>query len=294
MPLAGRHGGERRDEVVGLVTLDLDERDGSASRISWTSEICPRTRSGSPTEWPCSRRTSRAEGAPRDVEGHRDVGGRLVAQQVDEHRGEAVDGIGVLAGLRGEVLGRQRVERAIGERMAVEQQEPGHVWQPRAHDRQHSRRAQHPRRAYLPVDVRPGRLVGCRLDQRDRPGALHDRMGVRLTEAGPAGSWHDAGRGQHPALRLAARRCLGGPRRRPGVDPRGHHWPARVARRSGSRSTPPTTGRRPRASSPAWPRRSRSDAAWVSYEIVITDDQGRRTCTCRFTCSQLRDAPPSR
>ena len=27
------------------------------------------------------------------------------------------------------------------------------------------------------------------------------------------------------------------------------------------------------------------------YEIVITDDQGRRTCTCRLTCS-LRDAPP--
>ena len=28
-----------------------------------------------------------------------------------------------------------------------------------------------------------------------------------------------------------------------------------------------------------------------SYEIVITDDRGRRTCTCRLTCS-LRDAPP--
>ena len=30
-----------------------------------------------------------------------------------------------------------------------------------------------------------------------------------------------------------------------------------------------------------------------SVEIVITDDEGRRTCTCRFT-AQLRDAPPSR
>ena len=28
-------------------------------------------------------------------------------------------------------------------------------------------------------------------------------------------------------------------------------------------------------------------------EIVITDDQGRRTCTCRFTAA-LRDAPPVR
>ena len=31
----------------------------------------------------------------------------------------------------------------------------------------------------------------------------------------------------------------------------------------------------------------------ASVEIVITDDEGRRTCTCRFT-AQLRDAPPSR
>ncbi len=29
----------------------------------------------------------------------------------------------------------------------------------------------------------------------------------------------------------------------------------------------------------------------ASIDIVITDDQGRRTCTCRFT-AQLRDAPP--
>lgn len=32
----------------------------------------------------------------------------------------------------------------------------------------------------------------------------------------------------------------------------------------------------------------RSIAAW---EIVVTDDQGRRTCTSRITC-MLRDAPP--
>ncbi len=29
----------------------------------------------------------------------------------------------------------------------------------------------------------------------------------------------------------------------------------------------------------------------ASIEIVITDDEGQRTCTCRFT-AQLRDAPP--
>ena len=31
----------------------------------------------------------------------------------------------------------------------------------------------------------------------------------------------------------------------------------------------------------------------ASIEIVLTDDEGRRTCTCRFT-AQLRDAPPRR
>ncbi|MBK8469148.1 MAG: hotdog fold thioesterase [Candidatus Phosphoribacter sp.] len=29
----------------------------------------------------------------------------------------------------------------------------------------------------------------------------------------------------------------------------------------------------------------------ASFDIVITDEEGRRTCTCRFT-AQLRDAPP--
>ena len=31
----------------------------------------------------------------------------------------------------------------------------------------------------------------------------------------------------------------------------------------------------------------------ASIDIVITDDEGRRTCTCRFTAA-LRDAPPTR
>lgn len=31
----------------------------------------------------------------------------------------------------------------------------------------------------------------------------------------------------------------------------------------------------------------------ASIEIVLTDEEGRRTCTCRFT-AQLRDAPPQR
>ena len=65
------------------------------------------------------------EGLPRDVEGDRDVGRLLVAQHVDQHRGEAVDRVGVLAGRGREVLDRQREERAVGQRVAVEQEQAG-------------------------------------------------------------------------------------------------------------------------------------------------------------------------
>ncbi len=50
-------------------------------------------------------------------------------------------------------------------------------------------------------------------------GGLNDKMGVELVEVcAGAGRGHDAGRGQHPALRPAARRRLGGARRDPRLD----------------------------------------------------------------------------
>ncbi|GGT54426.1 hypothetical protein GCM10010177_08460 [Actinomadura citrea] len=58
------------------------------------------------------------------VERHRDVGRLLVAQDVDEHRGEAVHGVGRLPVGRGEVLHGQREERPVGQGMAVEQKKP--------------------------------------------------------------------------------------------------------------------------------------------------------------------------
>ena len=64
------------------------------------------------------------EGRLAAVEGHRDVGRFLVAQHVDEHRGEPVDRVGGLPGGGGEVLDRQGEERPVRERMAVEQQQP--------------------------------------------------------------------------------------------------------------------------------------------------------------------------
>ena len=59
--------------------------------------------------------------------GDRDVGRDLVAQHVDQHRGEAVDGVGVLPRGGGEVLHREGEERPVGQGVAVQQQE---AWAP--------------------------------------------------------------------------------------------------------------------------------------------------------------------
>ncbi len=76
----------------------------------------------------------RAEGGAGDVEGHPEVGGLLVPQHVDQHRGEAVHRVRGLAGGGGEVLHRQGEERAVGQRVAVEQEQSGrrggHVGKP--------------------------------------------------------------------------------------------------------------------------------------------------------------------
>jgi 1,4-dihydroxy-2-naphthoyl-CoA hydrolase len=101
--------------------------------------------------------------------------GCLVAQHVDEHRGEAVDGVGVLAGVGREVLRGQRVERAVGQRMSVEEEQARrvrHVWQPRPHDRQPSPCNRPPPTALADVD-------GV---NEIAKGTLHERMGIVFTE----------------------------------------------------------------------------------------------------------------
>ena len=71
------------------------------------------------------------EGRLGPVERHRDPGRLLVPQDVDEHRGEAVDGVGGLARRGREVLHREREERPVRQRVPVEQQEPvSHVPDP--------------------------------------------------------------------------------------------------------------------------------------------------------------------
>ena len=65
-----------------------------------------------------------AEGASGQVEGHGHVRGALAVDQGQEHGGEAVDGVGGLAGGGGEVLDRQGVEGAEGHGVAVDEEEP--------------------------------------------------------------------------------------------------------------------------------------------------------------------------
>ncbi|CAK7285478.1 hypothetical protein SGPA1_31351 [Streptomyces misionensis JCM 4497] len=66
-----------------------------------------------------------APGLAGDVEGHREVGGRLVTQGVGQHRREAVDRVRRLARRGREVLRGQREERAVGQRVPVHEHQPG-------------------------------------------------------------------------------------------------------------------------------------------------------------------------
>jgi len=124
-PLVERPRREGGDDVVGLVAGDREVRDAPGVE----HRLDQRQLAG---ELP--RRLValglvvgvllEPEGLPRQVEGDRDVGRLLVPEHVGEHRREAVDRVGVLAGGRREVLHRKREERAVGQRVAVEEQEP--------------------------------------------------------------------------------------------------------------------------------------------------------------------------
>jgi 1,4-dihydroxy-2-naphthoyl-CoA hydrolase len=125
-------------------------------------------------------------------------------------------------------------------------------------------------------------------------GTLHERMGVVFTEISLTRAVATMPvAGNTPALRSAARRRLGGPCRRGGVVPRAVvlAGPGRAAVGVDINAThhrPATSGTVTAVATPISVGRTTA-----SIEIVITDEEGRRTCTCRFT-AQLRDAPPRR
>lgn len=66
-------------------------------------------------------------GLAGDVERHREVCGRLVTQGVGQHRREAVDRVGRLAGRGREVLRGQREERAVRQGVPVHEHQPRSV-----------------------------------------------------------------------------------------------------------------------------------------------------------------------
>ena len=124
-PLGLCLGGQRGDEVVGLVALDPEVGDVQRPQhlldeVHLAAEVVGRGRAIGLVLGVALA----AERGPRDVEAHREVGGLLVAQHVDQHRREAVDRVGGLPGAGAEVLRGQREERAVGQRVAVEQQQP--------------------------------------------------------------------------------------------------------------------------------------------------------------------------
>ncbi len=122
--LRGGLRGQRRDDVVGLVVLLAQHRDVERAQdvLDQADLAAELVRRGAAIGLVIGEGLA-AEGLAGDVEGDGEVGGRLVAEQVDQHRGEAVDRVGVLPGAGLEVLLRQGVEGAVGHRVAVNEQQ---------------------------------------------------------------------------------------------------------------------------------------------------------------------------
>ena len=122
-------GRERPDHVVGLEPRLLDEGDvEGVEHLLDQVELALELVRGLGAVGLVLGVDLGSERLPGHVEGHREMGRRLVAQHVDQHRGEAEDAVGVLAGLGGEVLHRQREERPVRDRVAVDQQQLGTGW----------------------------------------------------------------------------------------------------------------------------------------------------------------------
>ena len=116
-------GGEGRDDVIGLEALGAHDRD--AQRVQHLADQRHLALEVGGGLGPASLVVGVGvvpEVAARDVEAHRDVGWCLVAQDVDEHRREAVDGVGRLPVGGAEVLdraGRRRRGRPVSARRAA-------------------------------------------------------------------------------------------------------------------------------------------------------------------------------
>ena len=131
-----------REDVVGLVVLFLDRDDAhGGERLLQQGDL--------PEEFGRSFASGalvlgilpRAERVARNVECHGDVRRLFVLQEQEEHRNEAVDGVGVLPVSRDKTVNREGIERTKSQRMAINNEEgtlrrSRHVSQPRPHRRQ--------------------------------------------------------------------------------------------------------------------------------------------------------------
>jgi hypothetical protein len=109
-------GREGADDVVGLVALLLEEGDPHGiqhllDQRELAGELAGRLAAAGLVFGVLLQ----PEGLARDVERHGDVRGPLVAEHVDQHRGEPEDRVGGLSCRGREVLQRQREEGAVGQ-----------------------------------------------------------------------------------------------------------------------------------------------------------------------------------
>ena len=118
-------GGQRRDDVVGLVAGQRQPPDPErVQHLEDEGQLPAEVRRGLPPVRLVLDILLVPERRLAPVERHRHMGRPLIAQHVDEHRGEAVDGVGRLPRRSREVLSGQREKRSVGEGMPIEQKQP--------------------------------------------------------------------------------------------------------------------------------------------------------------------------
>ncbi len=122
-------------------------------------------------------------------------------------------------------------------------------------------------------------------------GGLNDKMGVELVEVGPdriVATMPVAGNTQpygllHGGASVALAETLGS------IGSALHAWPDRVAVGVDINATHHRAVRSGTVTAVATPaHRGRSSATW---EVVVSDEQGRRVCTSRITCMLVAAAP---
>lgn len=122
-------------------------------------------------------------------------------------------------------------------------------------------------------------------------GGLNDKMGVELVEVGPdriVATMPVAGNTQpygllHGGASVALAETLGS------IGSALHAWPDRVAVGVDINATHHRAVRSGTVTGVATPaHRGRSSATW---EVVVSDEQGRRVCTSRITCMLVAAAP---